>query len=279
MEETLKLLHIPIYEIKTHKRATKMENEKEEKLKKSYESDITVMGYYFKHIFKYLIILIKKKIGRTKWSEISVDDLLNLLNAIRPPLIFDIRTPQEFADGHIANATSISLSEITSNLEDLQSFKDQSIVTICPGGGLSLVAVDVLSKAGFKDVKSLKGGMDLWYQKGYPITTAVYSHENIDLSSVKDRTRINEGNQPLDKKYDGEIHKTLDVRNINCPTPILKSKKALKALKTGQVLEILASHPSSIPSWALATGQELLISEERDPQDFRFLVKRKKEMK
>ncbi|MHA1619017.1 MAG: sulfurtransferase TusA family protein [Promethearchaeota archaeon] len=57
---------------------------------------------------------------------------------------------------------------------------------------------------------------------------------------------------------------------------MLKSKKALKALKIGQVLEILASHPSSIPSWALATGQELLISEEREPNDFRFLVKRMK---
>ena len=251
-----------------------MENKKEEKGKKSYESDIAVMGYYFKHIFKFFRILIRKKINRSKWSEISVDDLLNLLNANRPCIIFDIRSPQEFADGHIKNATSISLSEITSNLEDLQGFKEKCIVTICPGGGLSLVAVDVLSKAGFKDVKSLKGGMDLWKKNGYPITTAVYPNENIDLKFLKDRPKNNKGSHPLDEKTIGEIHKTLDVRNLNCPTPILKSKKALKALKISQVLEILASHPSSIPEWALATGQELLISEERDPNDFRFIVKR-----
>ncbi|MHA1746287.1 MAG: rhodanese-like domain-containing protein [Promethearchaeota archaeon] len=252
-----------------------MENNSEAKGKKSYESDAAAMvGYYFKHIFKYLRFLIKKKITRSEWPEISVDELRNLLNANQPPLLFDIRTPREFANGHITNATSISLSEITANLEDLQPFKETSIVTMCPGGGLSLVAVDVLSKAGFKDVKSLKGGVDLWKKNGYPITTAVYTHQKIDLSSVKDRTRINEGSQPLDEKYVGEIHKTLDVRNISCPTPILKSKKALKALKRGQVLEILASHPSSIPSWALATDQELLVSEERELNDFRFLVKR-----
>ena len=110
----------------------------------------------------------------------------------------------------------------------------------------------------------------MWKQNGYPITTAVYLNENIDLSTLKDRPKKNEGSHPLDEKTVGEIHKTLDVRNLCCPTPILKSKKALKDLKIGQVLEILGSHPSSIPSWALATGQELLISEERDPNDFRF---------
>jgi tRNA 2-thiouridine synthesizing protein A len=57
------------------------------------------------------------------------------------------------------------------------------------------------------------------------------------------------------------------------------SKKTLKTLKIGQVLEILTTDPGSkrdIPSWAVATGQELLISEERDSKGFRFLVKRMK---
>jgi rhodanese-related sulfurtransferase len=62
--------------------------------------------------------------------------------------------------------------ELESNLEDLDSFKEKEIVTICPGGGMSLAAVDILTKAGFTDVKSLKGGLDLWRRKGYPTTTA-----------------------------------------------------------------------------------------------------------
>ena len=58
--------------------------------------------------------------------------------------------------------------ELESKLNDLQSYKEKEIVNMCPGGGLSLVAVDILTEAGFKDVKSLKGGTDLWHKKGYP---------------------------------------------------------------------------------------------------------------
>ena len=64
------------------------------------------------------------------------------------------------------------LRQYESKLENLQQYKDKEIVTMCPGGGLSLVAVDILTKAGFKGSKSLKGGTDLWHKKGYPTTTA-----------------------------------------------------------------------------------------------------------
>lgn len=76
-----------------------------------------------------------------------------------------------------------------------------------------------------------------------------------------------------------EIHETLDARNLSCPMPVLKSRKALKELKINQVLEILASDPGSkvdIPAWVRVTGQELISLEERGPRDFRFLVKRLK---
>ncbi len=76
-----------------------------------------------------------------------------------------------------------------------------------------------------------------------------------------------------------EVHKTLDARNLSCPMPVLKSKKALKELEINQVLEILASDPGSladIPAWARATGQELISSEESGPRDLRFLVRRLK---
>lgn len=76
-----------------------------------------------------------------------------------------------------------------------------------------------------------------------------------------------------------EVHKTLDARNLSCPMPVLKSKKALNALEINQILEILASDPGSmadIPAWARTTGQELLSAEEQNPRDFRFLVKKLK---
>jgi rhodanese-related sulfurtransferase len=111
---------------------------------------------------------------KTKWSEITVDDLFDRVNSNHPPLLIDVRSPEEFNSGygHIQNARSISILELESKFEELQPFKDKEIVTMCPGGGLSLVAVEILEKAGFNDVKSLKGGTDLWNKKGYPTTTS-----------------------------------------------------------------------------------------------------------
>jgi tRNA 2-thiouridine synthesizing protein A len=76
-----------------------------------------------------------------------------------------------------------------------------------------------------------------------------------------------------------KVHKTLDARSLSCPMPIMKSMQAIKKLKINQVLEILTTDPGSltdIPTWARATGQELIATEERGPEDFRFLVKRLK---
>lgn len=76
-----------------------------------------------------------------------------------------------------------------------------------------------------------------------------------------------------------EVHSTLDARNLSCPMPVLKSKKALKAIEINQILEILATDPGSmadIPAWSRTTGQELISSEELEPKNFRFLVKRLK---
>jgi len=76
-----------------------------------------------------------------------------------------------------------------------------------------------------------------------------------------------------------KVHKTLDARGLSCPMPILRSMKAIKKIRINQVLEILTTDPGSktdIPKWARATGQELIASEERGPEDHRFLVKRLK---
>ncbi len=137
---------------------------------------IRMVNYYLKNMFKYWRRIIKLfyRFGRKyEFSEISVDELLDHINSNKAPLIIDIRSAKEFSEvGHIPNAKHIPIRELNSNMQDLQSFKEKEIVTICPGGGLSLIAVDLLVEADFKDVKSLHGGLDMWIEKGYPITTS-----------------------------------------------------------------------------------------------------------
>ncbi|MFX0095094.1 MAG: rhodanese-like domain-containing protein [Candidatus Hodarchaeota archaeon] len=132
--------------------------------------------YYLKAVIRYWkkTLYLLRNLDSDEWSEITVDALLDRINSDQPPVLIDVRSASEFnsAEGYIPNAIPISIFELASKLEDLQEFKEKEIVTICKGGGLSLVAVDVMVEAGFKDVKSLHGGMDLWYQRGYPTTTS-----------------------------------------------------------------------------------------------------------
>ena len=121
-------------------------------------------------------ILLKWLLRIHNVPEISIDELYDRLNSHEPLLLIDIRTAEDYNGvgyskyGHIPNARSIPFLELESTLEELESFKEKEIVTMCPGGGLSLAAVEMMTAAGFKDVKSLKGGTDLWNKKGYPTT-------------------------------------------------------------------------------------------------------------
>ena len=69
---------------------------------------------------------------------------------------------------------------------------------------------------------------------------------------------------------------TLDAQGLNCPLPILKTKKAIKDLETGQTLEVLSTDPGSVADFASfckTTGNELLESGE-DAGVFRFVIKK-----
>ena len=57
----------------------------------------------------------------------------------------------------------------------------------------------------------------------------------------------------------------LDVRGLNCPLPILKTKKALNTMQAGQTIHVLATDPGSMldfKAFAAQTGNELLESSE-----------------
>jgi tRNA 2-thiouridine synthesizing protein A len=74
-----------------------------------------------------------------------------------------------------------------------------------------------------------------------------------------------------------QFDKDLDVRGLNCPLPILRAKKALTDLSSGQVLRVLATDPGSVKdfqAFAKQTGNPLLSHEEND-KIFTFFMKKK----
>ncbi len=74
-----------------------------------------------------------------------------------------------------------------------------------------------------------------------------------------------------------EFIKDLDARGLNCPLPILKTKKALAEMTSGEVLRVQATDPGSVrdfQAFAKQTGNEL-VQQDRDGDVFIFFMKRK----
>jgi tRNA 2-thiouridine synthesizing protein A len=71
--------------------------------------------------------------------------------------------------------------------------------------------------------------------------------------------------------------KELDARGLNCPLPILRTKKSLAELSTGQILKISATDPGAVKdfqAFAKQTGNELLSLAQNDAE-FVFFMKKK----
>ncbi|MFX0041773.1 MAG: FAD-dependent oxidoreductase [Candidatus Hodarchaeota archaeon] len=105
-------------------------------------------------------------------SDISVDELYERLDTEdEPSLLIDVRTPQEFygPGGHIKNSKLIPLGELLNNTDVIKNYKDDEIIVICHSGSRSMMAAQILVKAGFKDVRNLVGGIMIWHRKGYPV--------------------------------------------------------------------------------------------------------------
>ena len=69
----------------------------------------------------------------------------------------------------------------------------------------------------------------------------------------------------------------LDTRGLNCPLPILKAKKALTAMASGQVLKVVSTDTGSLrdfAAFAKQTGNELL-SQSTEGRDFIHILKRR----
>jgi len=79
----------------------------------------------------------------------------------------DVREVDEWNQAHIPGATLIPLGELKQRLSELP--KDQPIVVYCRSGNRSQTGRDILLEAGFESVTSMDGGINDWYQSGFPI--------------------------------------------------------------------------------------------------------------
>ena len=81
--------------------------------------------------------------------------------------VLDVRTPAEYAEGHIEGATLIPLQELNTRTAELP--KDRDIYVICRSGNRSAQASELLTGAGFERINNVAGGMGAWQAAGYPV--------------------------------------------------------------------------------------------------------------
>jgi len=74
-----------------------------------------------------------------------------------------------------------------------------------------------------------------------------------------------------------QVDRELDTRGLNCPLPILKAKKSLNEMTSGQLLKVVSTDPGSIrdfQAFARQTGNELLEQSRHEAEYIHFLRRR-----
>ena len=87
-------------------------------------------------------------------------------------VVLDVRTPREFAEGHVAGAVNVSVTGVPLKQFDEtvgKLDKDKTYLVHCARGVRSATAVTRMEKLGFKNLLDYSGGMDEWRKAGKPL--------------------------------------------------------------------------------------------------------------
>ena len=93
-------------------------------------------------------------LDQIKWASESVET---------NNIILDVRTPEEFSEGYIANATNLNIYDANTFMSKIQSYnKENSYYLYCKSGARSAQACKIMSQLGFNNVYNLLGGITNW---------------------------------------------------------------------------------------------------------------------
>lgn len=81
--------------------------------------------------------------------------------------VLDVRTPQEYAEGHVPGAVNVPQEQLASRLAEVP--KDKDVVIYCRSGRRSVLAADILAANGYSRLSHLEGDMNAWVAKGRPV--------------------------------------------------------------------------------------------------------------
>jgi hydroxyacylglutathione hydrolase len=102
-------------------------------------------------------------------SQVSVDELHNLVNSDEVEQILDVRRPPEYESGHVPRAIHAPLSELREQISHLPLDPSKPTAVICAGGYRSSAATSILQQQGYTNLLNVTGGTTAWIKAGHPV--------------------------------------------------------------------------------------------------------------
>lgn len=103
-----------------------------------------------------------------KLVEIDVAALKSAREA-GPITLIDVRTPEEFASGHVPGAVNLPVDDLQARMGELAAHKTGDLYLICRSGARSGRAQGMLASAGYANPINIAGGTLAWKSAGYPV--------------------------------------------------------------------------------------------------------------
>ena len=104
---------------------------------------------------------------KQRGTKVSTLEATQLMNKGKT-LIVDIRTPEQFAKGHLNGARNIPLKDLAQREAELAKFKEKNVILVCQTGTQVAKAEAQLKKSGFTNVYCLDGGIAAWQTQNLP---------------------------------------------------------------------------------------------------------------
>jgi molybdopterin/thiamine biosynthesis adenylyltransferase/rhodanese-related sulfurtransferase len=110
---------------------------------------------------------------KTEIEEVDAAQARELLDAPRangdtPPVLVDVREPDEWDEGHIPGAVHVPRGYLESRIEQVAPDRSRPVLVYCAGGARSAFAAKTLEELGYEHVTSLAGGYTDWKRNGFP---------------------------------------------------------------------------------------------------------------
>ena len=175
--------------------------------------------------------------------------------------LIDVRTPIEYANGHIEGSINLELDTLRNNIGKIPSAKDAPVYVTCQVGLRAYLAIRILSGYGFTNLYNLSGGY-LTYKMYHYKPTAKKRLKQPEANDLQQKTQIKE----------------VDVTGLQCPGPLMSTYRAVEALSIGEKVRIIATDSgfaADVENWCDTNGHTLEKLEIRDKKIFADIIKGK----